>query len=334
MPTEFLAEELSSKLTDAVAALAPANPHATPAYAEVMKAEGFQAWALGSVRDRELVAGCYGFLRKGRLNRLLKIPSLPDLSHTDPFWEGLLGFSAEQGVTSLELDTLASPGARIPALGREILRRCKREYILNLRDSAWEQRLHRNHRRNIEKARKANVTLLKTTSAEACLSHVQLMEESMRRRRSRGERAPEIGQEELGRSQALVAKGCGVLFQATSDGGVLSSLLVIKSHEGAYCHTGGTSALGMQRGACHFVYFEAARSLQRQGLSLLNFGDGGNEPGLELFKELFGTTQSPTEYAMVYLGGVWRRRLTRVVELLRGLAGGRREGGGSVFHAR
>jgi len=138
MTTEFLVEAaVPSEREAALMTLEPRNPFCTNSYVEAMRAAGAQAWLLGTTRDGRLVSGCYGYLTAARLNRVLRIPSVPHMAPDDAFWDGLLRFCASHGVTCLELNSLASPAVRIPLLPGEVERQDRCEYVLDIGDAEW-----------------------------------------------------------------------------------------------------------------------------------------------------------------------------------------------------
>lgn len=318
MSTGFLAQDaVSPEHAATIVRLVPANPFCTKSYAEAMRAAGTQAWLLGTTQAGRLVSGCYGYLTAGRLNRVLRIPSLPHMAPDDAFWDGLVRFCASHGVTCLELNSFASPAVRIPPLRGEVERQDRCEYVLDLGDPEWEQRLARKHRQNIKRARQAGVTLRRAGSAEDCRKHVGLMAASMERRRRRGEQVPNGAEDELPWSLLFIQKGAGELFQAVAGNEVLSSAMILKAAEGAYNQSAGTSPAGMKCGASHFLIYAIAGLLQENSVRIFNLGGVESNPGLRLFKSRFGAASVSLESAVFYLGSDLRRRLTGAARSLR-----------------
>jgi hypothetical protein len=318
MVPEFFADAaVSPDVAAALAALTPCNPFRTERYAEALRARGQSPWLLGTMAGGRLVAGCYASLTCGRLNRTLVLPSLPTVSDRDVFWNGLIRFCVSHRVTSLELDSFAGTGTHVPPLPGA-MERCERfEYILELDDPGWERRLARKHKQNIQKARHAGVKLRRTASADACRDHVRLMSATLARRRARGEVVPDEADQELTWSILLTKTGAAELFQAVDGAEVVSSAMVMRSTRGAYNQSAGTSGVGMQCGASHFLLYEAARALREESLVTFNLGGAERNPGLRLFKSRFGAKAVVLESASVYLGGRVRRTLTEVARSLR-----------------
>jgi hypothetical protein len=318
MVPEFFADSaVAPDVAAALAALTPCNPFRTEQYAGALRALGQSPWLLGTKDGGRLVAGCYASLASGRLNRTLIVPSLPAVGDHDAFWNGLIPFCRAQRVTSLELDSFAGTGTRIPPLPGAMERRERVEYILDLDDPEWERRLARKHRQNIQKALHAGVLLRRTASADACRDHVRLMSATMARRHARGEAVPEDVDQELTWSLLLTQMGAAELFQAVAGADVLASAMIMRSARGAYNQSAGTSRAGMQCGASHFLMYEIARVLREESRVSFNLGGAEFNPGLRLFKSRFGAQAVALESASVYLGGRVRRTLTAVARSLR-----------------
>ena len=320
MATQFLAVNvIPRELAAALMSVAPANPFCTKSYAEAMHANGQQVWLLGTKRGGELVAGCYGLIASGHLNRCLQIPSLPHLPSGDVFWDGLMRFCSSHRIHCLELANSLSSGTHIPLLLGEVERRDTFEYVLDLGDPDWERKLARHHRRKIERALQAGVTVRRTAGVDACREHVRLVATSMERRRRRGESAAVPGgvKQQRSLSLALTEKGAGELFQAVECGEVLSSAIVLRAAEGARYYTAGTSPQGTKCGASHFLLYSIARVLRGESVRRFDLGTAADGPGLDLFKLRFGAAPVFLEHATFYLGSDLRRRLTTAAHYLR-----------------
>jgi hypothetical protein len=320
MAPQFLAVNvIARELAAAMMRLAPTNPFRTRPYAEAMHANGQQAWLLGTKRGGELVAGCYGFLASGHLNRCLWIPSLPHLPSDDVFWDGLMRFCSSHRIHCLELNNSFSPGAHIPSLPGEVKRHGQCECMLDLGDPEWERKLARKHRQNIKRALETGVTLRRNAGADACREHVRLMAMSMERRRKRGEAVSAPGVErQWSLCFQFTQKGAGELFQAVAGSEVLSSAVVLRAAEGAYYESAGASPEGMKCGASHFLIYSIARVLREESVRTFNLASAEvSNPGLRLFKLRFGATPVSLESATFYLGSNLRRRLTTAAHSLR-----------------
>jgi len=92
------------------------------------------------------------------------------------------------------------------------------------------------------------------------------------------------------RELALLASGCGEIFQAVSGERVLSSSLVLRS--GAYYLSTGSSPDGLKLGSSPFLTWQIASILQQEGIRLFNLGGtGADNPGLRRFKAGFGARE-------------------------------------------
>ena len=269
--------------------MSPANPFMTAAYLNARMALGGEPYIL-SVEDGERMdAACPALLRSGYLRRSLEIISLPLLPDPDVFWRGLQTWCRAKNVSHLEINSFSSEETYIPRLAGEYHRRARSEYVLDLREQKLWERMSSNHLRNVKRARKGHVSVHRSTKTAACRIHVDLMALSMTRRRVRGEQVPDYMTNQLAEVTALAQGGAGEVFQAVSDGQVLSSILVLQSERGGYYHSAGTSPEGMACGASHVLVHDIAVTLQVEGRWQFNLG-GVSEAGsgLEQFKRGFG----------------------------------------------
>ena len=248
----------------------------------------------------------------------MEIPSLPVLGANVPaFWNGLFRFCRRCGATHLTLNSYASIEAAVPAVPRPARHTDRIEYLIDLGKVDLWQSVHQNHRRRINRARKAGVRLRSCTSEESCRIHCQMIGESMGRRERRGEQvSTRITPEDY---LLLLRSGVGVLFQAVIDDRVLSSILVLLSSRGGYYHSAGTSPEGMEHGASHFLVFETANALLVRGAEVFNLGGAsGSQPGLQDFKARFGTVQRDLTAAEFDLRTRWHQALEGAVRGFRG----------------
>lgn len=296
--------------------LSPQNPFATITYAKAMQALGWQAWILGECGDL-LQTGCLAFLRRGRLNTALEIPSFPRLKDPPAFVEGLRAFCRGSGVTRLQINTFASPPVTIPTISGDEVRTPRQEFSIDLRyDLSGGLRV--NHRRNIKKAVQAGVQVEMRNNLDACVEHVRLVSSSIERRIQRGEDI-QGGREDsyLQTARALIEYGAGFLAQAVLSERILSSILILRSASGAYYQSAGTSPEGMEKGASQFLIYEMLLRTKADSCSVFNLGGASPGTGLALFKVGFGSRPLTLERCNVNVGGSVRKCLRAVIQLLR-----------------
>ena len=312
----FISEPAEGGIVSALEGLQPENPFATAAYFESRRRLGYSTWVLGlQAPDETLATGCGAMLKRGRLNSTLEILSLPNLEQDSKFWSGLRDFCHRHRITQLELNTFSSPsGTDAVPISPRWTRKRRSEFVIDL-SSDLSAILSKTHRQNVRKARKAGLTVVRSQSAESATTHQDLMNESLYRRRERGEdisavaRSPEITE--------IIRSGAGELFQAVKNGIVISSGLVLRSSRGAYYHTSGTSAEGMSVGASHFLIHNIAIVLKTEGLGILNLGGADEGSALASYKRWFGASPVPLTSANCYLGPTWRYKVSRLVLLAR-----------------
>lgn len=291
-------------------------PFSTPAYANARQRLGRTPVLLAVVVDGAIVEGCLGFIQRGALTRQLEIVSAPPLAHADLFWHGVRDFCRNHGIWQLNVESFGSPSTQLPTFDTLVSRRARAEHVLDLSAPDALSRVSTNHTRNAARARKAGCALVCVADREGLVRHLELMRSSLERRRDRGEEI--VVPERALFSEALLATGAGELYQVRCGEAVLSSLLLIRSAGGAYYHSAGTSAAGMQAGASSFLIMELARRLIETGTSLLNLGGAGeDEEGLRRFKKGFGAREVCLEAASYSLVSPWVRRLGSALRSLR-----------------
>ncbi|HLK32292.1 MAG TPA: GNAT family N-acetyltransferase [Terriglobales bacterium] len=248
-----------------------------------------------------------GFISGSSLRRGLNIPSLPGLSQGTEFWRGLRIFCETTAIWRVQIDTFCSPCSPIPPLPGEISRRQRIEFVLSLQGNPLAG-LSSNHRRNLARAKKAGLSLIRTRQTSACDEHLRLMKASMERRAKNGESVPLELDAALPR--ALLSSSLGELFQVTDGSRILSSLLLLRASAGAYYQSAGTLPAGMEVGASPFLIAEVAVTLQREGVRTFNLGGTNPESaGLRRFKEGFGAVGVPLESVCFCPRRFWRRKL-------------------------
>lgn len=304
----------------AIAALEPANPFRTGAFAAAMQTGGTRCTALMVREDGALRHGCTAVGKSGRLRQTLTIPSMPNLPPDHAFWASMLDFCRQTGVTDLTINSYASTVPAAPAfapdLAEELSRRPRCEYLLDLnRDDLWTG-LSKNHKRNIKRGQKNDLTLRRSADPVHCRDHVELIGASMSRRERRGEDIHQSA--ESRRYTRLIESGAGELFQMTGNGAVLSSVLILKARAGGYYDSAGTTPEGMSAGASHFLIHEIAEALRRDGCETFNLGGADPEQtGLGRFKAGFGSTATELQAARFFVATGLKKLLIKTASAVR-----------------
>jgi hypothetical protein len=282
-----------------LSALAPANPFCTPEYVAFRKSQGERALLFLLCAEDRIVDGCTAFVRAGRLNQALELPSRPAFvqlpaTAAEVFWSGLRAFCAEAGVTRAEICSFAARAGAIPAFAEETARKRRWEYVVELHSPQALVGMRKGHAYEVKRARQAGLQLRRTRDPQACAQHVVLMNESMLRRRERGEAVTAVEYNATYRS--LLESAAGELFQVVQGEEVVSSNMFLLAPRGAYNHTQGTSPAGMKCGAAHFLLHEAASSLAAEGRTTFNLGGTDQAgSGLEKFKTGFSSATERVE---------------------------------------
>ncbi len=283
-------------LFECTAACDPANPFHTSQYVKASESLGKRACLVGLYNGDNLVAGCPAFVSGSFLTRSLVIDSLPAIPSPELFWRGLLDLCRSLKVWRLQIGTYASPAAEIPHLPGEMGRQTRCEHVLDLNREDILEGASSQHRRNVSRASKAGLTIVRTLEAGARARHVALMNASLERRAKRGEAVGSSRQD--ARLSALLSNGAGELFQATNGQQILSSILILRASQGAYYESAGTLPEGMKIGASPFLVSRVAAILKGEGSRIFNLGGATAEnPGLVRFKTGFGTREVALEAA-------------------------------------
>jgi ribosomal protein S18 acetylase RimI-like enzyme len=314
--TEFIAVRARGDRIAELNAHLPVIPFATESFFESKQQVGYESWVLGLADGAgRLERGCGAFLKRGKLDCILEIVSLPAVDAQSSFWEGLRTFCRQQRITQLQLGTYGSPpGVEIPAFGNHCTRRNRCEFVLSLTGDL-APRLGSNHKRNVKRGQQAGLVVRRTRSADAASAHEALMNQSMDRRRGRGENVTSVGPSP--ERMAYLRSGAGELFQALRDGAVLSSVLVLRAPKAGYYQSAGTSADGMALGASHFLIHSVAAQLKADGAELFNLGGADEESSLARFKGGFGAIRVFLPEMTCYVGPAWRRRVGSLLTLIR-----------------
>lgn len=316
MTPSFFAGKADDFLLDLAAATDPDNPFLVAPYMRAQRALGLDTWLLGEEISGTLRSAALGVMKSGRIRRSLTINSLPPIRVDSPFWRGLEDFCDAHGITDLELSTRGTPESVVPPIRGELERIARTEFVLPLAGRDIYAHMSNHHRAHVKKARKNGLTIRESQSPEALDAHIALHMHSMRRRRARGEEVPL----EFARAGQLayLESGAGSLCQAVLHDEVVSSLMILRSATGAYFESGGSSSEGMHIGASHFLLFETAVALKRQGAETFFLGGARpGEEGLRAYKSGFGALPVDTESVISYVGGRLRRRVSAAVESIR-----------------
>ena len=190
-------------------------------------------------------------ITRGFLSRRLEILTTPRPSKPALFWDGVRNFCQKHCVWELRVQSFGSDATDIPLLPGELSRRTRYEYVIDLTSPNLFSLMSKNHRRNVNRARKTGLVVQRTREAKATQAHLTLMQASMQRRKDRGEEVPVPN--DIRFFEALLGAGAAELFQATDQGKVCSSIMIVKSCSSAYYQSAGTSPEGMIIGASTFL---------------------------------------------------------------------------------
>lgn len=312
----FRVERNASRLLlSEIAASNPANPFYTPQYIDARSSQGAAPLILISDHGQPRIY-CPAFMKTGRLRCSLEIPSMPGVRGKEPFWQGLMAFCRQQGVSDLSVNSFGSQGGAIPQLNHEKSRKSRWEYVLDLKHPDTLKKMRKGHAYSVKRARKLGLKIRRARDLEAVEAHARLIGVSMQRRKNRGENVTtSVVTNDLLR---LIQSGAGEIFQAVLPNAVVSSNFILLADKAGYNHTQGASPEGMDCGAAHFLIHEIACILRDEGKEQFNLGgtdDPDPDSGLVKFKTGFGaaTLKNELEAARFEVGGVAERLLRRIL---------------------
>jgi len=290
----------------------PDNPFLTASYVEARRIMGARVVLFAEREDGVITGGTLGYLQGRALLPWLEITTSPvGLADEPSFWDGVRLFCRRARVVSVEAGSFGSRKAVLPEWSTPVERRSRTEWRLNLA-RAESPSLSSNHRRSINKARRAGVVVIRSSTPEAARIHAKLMAASMIRRAERGESVPTVSAREEAMTWAFLSTGAGRLYQAVHQDEVVSSLLVLMASSGAYYQSAGTTPHGMEIGASTLLVSEIISQLREADLKTFNLSGAGTEsPGLRRFKSSFGAEQVDLQAAVYQTApSVVRKALT------------------------
>ena len=231
-----------------------------------------------------------GILRRGRMSRHLDVMLLSPLpDHSSHFWDAILDFASDNRASSIEIEFLGSDADRLPDLQGVNHRVDALSYVVDLDRSGQMATYSSNHKRNIRKAIKSGMTVIRPTDDAALETHLRLCNESYTRHEQAGKASgPRVRKVDLVK---YFTSGSAQLYQASIDGVVVSSLLIVMIEDAAFYDTGGTDSQGFKLGASHFLMHSIIEELKEKGFKFLNLGvSGESRKGLTQFKAGFGAS--------------------------------------------
>lgn len=316
MEVKFFSELNPSKdLCNELARLNPINPFYSPSYIESRRILGYKPLIFSIRKEGKLINGCPAFVKLNFLNCTLSIESLPYISNPEPFFKGILNFCDEKRISLLRIDTCSCEAANIPTFPGEKSRIKRWEYIIDLQKDNLFKTMRRNHRRNIQRATKAGLSIISSLDEKAFQGHIDSVTGSIKRQVRKGKGFEMVNPKHFA---SVTKSGAAELFQAIRNDEVMSSGLVILSEKGAYYYWAGATESGMSCGAAHFLVYEIAKRMRERGMIVFNLGGNVEEnKSLTLYKLGFGTTEISLECAEFILGNMFLFKVGKIISLLK-----------------
>ena len=261
------------------------NPFLTPEYANIRAGQGEVPLILQSDISGT-PSQTIGFLRFGRTRRSLHIPSAPPVESDSSFWSAVADMRERTRLTEVSVDSFGSlhRAESPPSSFSNVIHRS--EFLIRADDTELRLRVSSGHRRNINKAVRANAVVHERNDALACDIHAAVVHSALSRRRGRGEVIDFNPDPDL--FSPLVLGGLGRIFQVELEGKVVASGLFLFAETGAYFHTGGTTDAGHSIGASPFLVCAVVDGFRGTSRTVLNLGGARtSETGLSQYKREF-----------------------------------------------
>ncbi len=270
---------------------------------------GDEPWTFLERRGTTEIPIAFGAIKRGSIRAALDVCVLPTIEHTAETWRALAAFVSRFDITDLLVESIGLPSSQVavPTLAGEVQRySAVKLYVMRLDAPDWDQNISSNHRRNIRKATKAGVTIVRAESDEALRAHNQLIKASLQRRAHRGEPTNLASSEE--EIEMILKSGAAELYQAwLGDEIVSSKMLYTIERRYAYYDTGGTSPAGMSVGASHLLMHTMMRELHGRGIVTLNLDVASKAAGgLARFKKDFGAEEWRVDRVICDTRTPWR----------------------------
>jgi len=302
---QFRVVDANEGVLQRIAALAPANPFRTPAFAEAHRQLGLEVRAVLLGENESIQSGTIALVREGRVGRILTIPSALAVPPESPFWAGVDHYATREAVTELQLQSFGSP-AMPPLRRNERARIAREEYVLDLGAQDLLSTFTAGHRRWIRDAARAGLILRRTTRGAAIdgalAAHAALAD----RASAHADYDGELDRAAMHRA-ALVAAGAADVYQALQHTTTVASIIVLRSAAGAYLMTSEVSDAGQSYGALHWLIYETAYALAEQGVDAFNLGGVRQSQHEErAFREGFQPTVSTAQSVTVRCGRRWQ----------------------------
>lgn len=226
-----------------------------------------------------------GIILRGRLNSSLFVSVLRPITDMAAFWSELKDFCETSKIGSLSIEVIVGSDEEIDVEAFPEADDIVTSDLFLVDVFKEDLRFSSNHRRNINKARKAGVHLIEQSTEAAIADHFRLRDNSFDRRSARGEQIIESY------PMRYISTGHAKIWQCGLGGEVMTSNLIVFGLDGAWHYeSAGTSPEGFKLGSSQFLHAEIMEAARQAGIRWYDLGGGApNNPGLVRFKEGFAT---------------------------------------------
>ncbi|MCK5034613.1 MAG: GNAT family N-acetyltransferase [Candidatus Sabulitectum sp.] len=267
-----------------LSAFFPSSPLATNEYIASLKSTGKPFTMITGESNGIPVSAALLTFHSTRIERKVSV-NVISIRQEDSlsFWTQLLKYLNSINIHTLQILTFCSEPFPVPEIRNIIKGKERWEYHLQLKNFNMTT-LHSKHRNMVRKAEKAQVSFSCCNGVDSLDQHVEMQHLSQLRRNLESDH-----KETNPFVKALLENDAAELCFAKHNGKVISSACILKTKNGGYLFSAGTSPLGMELGASNYLLYKVMELYKDRGLSLFNLGGvTSNETGLNSFKKRFG----------------------------------------------
>ncbi len=252
-----------------------------------------------------------GLVLRGRLNSALFVSVLRPIADMDAFWSALKDFCEESRIGGLSIEVIVGNDEEIDLDAFPETDDIVTSDLFLVDVFRDDLQFSSNHRRNINKARKAGMHLIEQPTEAAVADHFRLRDNSFDRRAARGEAIIESF------PMRYISTGHAKIWQCGLTDEVMTSNLIVYGLDGAWHYeSAGTSPEGFKQGSSQFLHAEIMDAARKAGVRWYDLGGGApNNPGLVRFKEGFATHRYKKAEFYYDLSPFWMRQVEKARSL-------------------
>jgi len=217
---------------------------------------------------------------------------------------------APLGIQSLTLNTINADNNK-NTLAKIINLNCssRYEYALSVKDYQ-RSKLSNNHKRNIKKAEKANLTVKDVSAIDNIQRHITIVNDNLLDKGVEGLSSP------ITYFESLIQSNAGKLIQIFKEQTLIASTFFFVDKGVAYYHSSGTNDEGKAVGAAYYLVEQSISLFEALGIEMLNLGGCTvSQKGLIRFKQGFRAQPRVLLSAHRKLTSSWKQKVRSLLTL-------------------